>query len=104
MNKIQISHLEDEILFVLVLTGKLRKHLFRTNKKFVYLNITTNFCPKIKSENIVPRNDMERFKSILYSLTSNFFKGLSCSVLEVITWYYGQRQLFFVPISTFKLA
>ena len=43
-------------------------------------------------------------KSILCILTSNFSKGLSCSVLEVITSYYGQRQLFFVPISTFKLA
>ena len=43
-------------------------------------------------------------KSILYSLTSNFFSGISCSVLEIITLYFGQKQLFFVPISTFKLA
>ena len=30
-------------------TGKLRKNLFGTNKKFVYLNIITNFRPKISS-------------------------------------------------------
>ena len=30
-----------------------KKKLFLTNKNFVYLNITTNFCPKITSENIV---------------------------------------------------
>ena len=31
-------------------------------------------------------------KSILYSLTNNFFKDISCSVLEIITWYFGQRD------------
>ena len=37
-----------------ILTGKLRKKLFWTKKKFVYLNTITNFRLKITSENIVP--------------------------------------------------
>ena len=45
---------DDNSLSFTFLTGKLRKHLFWTNNKFVYLNITTNFHPKITSENIVP--------------------------------------------------
>ena len=43
---------ENLLLFSFV-TGKLRKNLFWTNKKIVYLNIIT-FCPKITSKNIVP--------------------------------------------------
>ena len=38
---------------ITLLTGKLRKNLFWTNKNFVYLNIITNFRPKITSENMV---------------------------------------------------
>ena len=41
--------LDENLLLFTFLTGKLRKNLFWTNKKFVYLNITTNFRPKISS-------------------------------------------------------
>ena len=39
---------DENLLLFTFLTGKLRKNLFWTNKKFVYLNIITNF------RNIVP--------------------------------------------------
>ena len=45
--------LDENLLLFTFLTGKLRKNLFGTNKKFVYLNIITNFCPKLTSKNIV---------------------------------------------------
>ena len=38
---------EENLLIFTFLSEKLRKNLFWTNKKFVYLNIITNFCPKI---------------------------------------------------------
>ena len=42
-----------KFIIIYFLTGRLRKNLFWTNKKFVYLNIITIFCPKLTSENIV---------------------------------------------------
>ena len=39
----------------IIIYWKTEKNLFWTNKKFVYLNIITNFCPKITSQNIVPK-------------------------------------------------
>ena len=44
---------DENLLLFTDLIEKLRKNLFWTNKKFVYLNIITNFCPKVTSE-IVP--------------------------------------------------
>jgi hypothetical protein len=43
----------ENLLLFTFLTGKLRKNLFGTNKKFVYLNVMTNFRPITTSENIV---------------------------------------------------
>ena len=43
---------DENLLLFTFLTGKLRKNLLWTNKKFVHLNIITNFCPKISSKNI----------------------------------------------------
>ena len=37
-----------------VLLSNWEKNLFWTNNKFVYLNIITNFCPKLTSEIIIP--------------------------------------------------
>ena len=48
-----ITKFRDENLLFTFLTGKLRKKLFCNNKKFVYLSIISNFCPKITSENII---------------------------------------------------
>ena len=45
---------DENVLLFTFLTGKLRKKKSWTNKKFVYLNIITNFRPKITSENIIP--------------------------------------------------
>ena len=62
---------DDNLLLFTFLTRKLRKNLFWTNKKFVYLNIITNFCPKITSENIVPTTwkgfySCKYWKTVLY--------------------------------------
>ena len=38
-----VTKIWDENLLFTFLTGKLRKNLFWTKKKFVYLNIITNF-------------------------------------------------------------
>ena len=45
---------DENLLLFTDLIEKLRKNLFWTNKKFVYLNIITNLRPKIMSQNIVP--------------------------------------------------
>ena len=45
---------DETLLLFTFLTGKLRKNLFWTNKKFVYTGIIiTNFCPKITPKNII---------------------------------------------------
>ena len=41
---------DENLLLFTFLTGKPRKNLFWTNKKCIYLNIITNFCPKISSQ------------------------------------------------------
>ena len=44
---------DENLSLFTFLTGKLRKIMFWTDQKFINLNIITNFCPKIMSENMV---------------------------------------------------
>ena len=54
LNWTDITKIWDEkLLLFTFLTGKLRKILFWTNKKFVYLLSQQIFVPKITSENII---------------------------------------------------
>ena len=71
---------DENLLLFTFSTGKLRKNLFWTNKKFVYLNIITNFHPKITYKNIVPMT-WKRFSV--------------CKFLQIIclqSWYFSNRR------------
>ena len=56
------------IIVTYFLSGKLVKTLFWNNEKFVYLNVITNFRPKITSESIARRHEKVLCPLICYAV------------------------------------
>ena len=86
---------DENLLLLTFLTEKLRKKtLFWINKKFVYLNIITNFCPKITSQN----NDPTTWKAIMMM----FSNSLDLIFIHPIRNIWTQCALHFLVLYLLK--
>ena len=71
-----------------------KKNLLWTNKKFVYLNIITNFCPTVTSENIVPTTwkGLKKRKFRENKIVDSWIQESWKHVMSLtIVWHSGQN-------------